>query len=632
MEKTALKRLLKFLGSIQLAVPLLGAIAVVLIGATLYEAQVGTVIVQRQIYKSGWFGLMMALLALNLGVSAISRFPWRGPRKIGFALTHGGLILLLAGSAAVIHLGVEGMLPLRTDAGGTSVLRLQGEVLEVLQPNGEAVTAAVAVGASGQVRQREVAGLAILDYRDRTVESTTYVPANYESVRFETIAYPALHLELASERMGQNVEEWLALQPASAGQVNLGPARLQLASAASDVELQTLLAPPQAEDGEWGSVMLTVSGDRRLSKQLDVKASVGRTIALDGNVEVEVANFWPDFRLNAENVPESASNRLLNPALQLQITAPTGVERWFVFGREELEPVRSIVSGEPLAIEVSYAAPNASEGNWFKAIVGPEGDLHYAAQSSDGFQTGDLHLGEAIALGWADFRVTATEFLADARQERTIVDAPARNGDTVPALLVQDTRGDRHWMQWGVPQTFETEAGSVYAVYSPEFYELPFAIALDDFIVERNEGSESVAMWTSQIHLQDRDGIEGGGLTDERLSVSDRRRVWMNHPTWYRGWKIAQASWNPGDLRQSTLQVKREPTWVTALTWAGSAMVVAGIATMFYGPELVAQWRSRSRGAIEPSVDKPSPNAPSARGSEDSDPSVPEGLSAVTID
>ena len=38
----------------------------------------------------------------------------------------------------------------------------------------------------------------------------------------------------------------------------------------------------------------------------------------------------------------------------------------------------------------------------------------------------------------------------------------------------------------------------------------------------------------------------------------------MNHPTWYHGWKIAQASWNPGDLQQSTLQVKREPAWVTA--------------------------------------------------------------------
>ena len=33
-------------------------------------------------------------------------------------------------------------------------------------------------------------------------------------------------------------------------------------------------------------------------------------------------------------------------------------------------------------------------------------------------------------------------------------------------------------------------------------------------------------------------------------------------------------------------KLKREPAWVTALTWTGSALVVLGIATMFYGPSI----------------------------------------------
>ena len=90
-------------------------------------------------------------------------------------------------------------------------------------------------------------------------------------------------------------------------------------------------------------------------------------------------------------------------------------------------------------------------------------------------------------------------------------------------------------------------------------------------------------MWTSKIRIE-----------DPANGISERRNVWMNHPTWYRGWKIAQASWNPGDLQQSTLQVKREPTWVTALTWTGSALVVSGIAVMFYAPALVRKMRSKS--------------------------------------
>ena len=109
---------------------------------------------------------------------------------------------------------------------------------------------------------------------------------------------------------------------------------------------------------------------------------------------------------------------------------------------------------------------------------------------------------------------------------------------------------------------------------------IPFGVKLDEFIVDRNEGSESVAMWTSKIRIDD-------AVTNQ----SQNRKVWMNHPTWYKGWKIAQASWNPNDLQQSTLQVKREPVWVTATTWLGSLLVVIGIAVIFYAPALTKKWR-----------------------------------------
>ena len=108
------QRIFHLLGSIKIAVPLLIIITTTLIGATFYEAQVGSAIVQQTIYKSPWFGLLMFLLAVNLGVSAASRYPWRGTRKIGFALTHIGLIVIIAGSAAVIHLGTEGLITLKT--------------------------------------------------------------------------------------------------------------------------------------------------------------------------------------------------------------------------------------------------------------------------------------------------------------------------------------------------------------------------------------------------------------------------------------------------------------------------------------------------------------------------------------
>src|SRR5207244_9619968 len=64
----------------------------------------------------------------------------------------------------------------------------------------------------------------------------------------------------------------------------------------------------------------------------------------------------------------------------------------------------------------------------------------------------------------------------------------------------------------------------------------------------------------------------------------------MNHPFsypggWWRTWsgltyKISQASWNPDNLDQSSVQILRDPGWL--LKWIGSLLVVVGVFMMFY--------------------------------------------------
>ena len=64
----------------------------------------------------------------------------------------------------------------------------------------------------------------------------------------------------------------------------------------------------------------------------------------------------------------------------------------------------------------------------------------------------------------------------------------------------------------------------------------------------------------------------------------------MNHPFSYpSGWlhtwtgltyKISQASWNPDNLDQSTVQILRDPGWL--LKWIGSLLIVVGVFMMFY--------------------------------------------------
>ncbi len=578
----------QLLGSIKLAVPLLIAIASILIGATFYESEVGSAVVQQQIYKSPWFGALMFLLAVNLGISTLSRYPWKGARKVGFAVTHWGLVVIIAGSAAVIHLSMEGMLLARTDAGPVSTLRVEGDLLEVAAPGEPIQQASLFIKQDGTVVPNQVGGLSLLGYSDRTMKT----------VRFEagaSVENPAVRLVLSSDRMNQSLERWLAVAPVAYSQLDIGPAELKIVRAQTAAELKELLTAPtnqQHPAGKWGELTVNWQGESHL---VDIEKSLNQPTEIEAQGEplrLEVTGFWPDFRLDGDRQPMSASAQLRNPAIQLSLAQGESVENWFVFGNPSFEPVRSQVTGVPVPVELSYdilsydistvSAPDA----FFKVIVDAAGGLHYIAKSSKGFTTGPLRLGEPVTPGWADFEVTLMEVISHAQVQRDIVPLPKDlSGDLLaegnsglnPALLVATGKGEPPvWVPWGEPTTVASQSGDWYVAFSPKLLQLPFSLKLNDFIVERNEGSESVAMWTSAVSLFD---PFAHSLEDARAD----RRVWMNHPTWFKGWKIAQASWNPGDLSQSTLQVKREPWWVTGLTWLGSVMVIVGVATMFYG-------------------------------------------------
>lgn len=575
LSKTA-----RFLGSIRLAVPLLVAIAIILIGATFYESAVGSATVQRVIYKSPWFGGLMFLLAVNLGISTLSRYPWRGPRKIGFALTHWGLIVIIAGSAAVIHLSTEGMLLVRTDSGPASQIRVEGDLLEVAAPGQSSQQTDIFIRSDGSVYPSRFAGLSLLGYSDRAIKTVRFTDDG-------PVDNLAVQVRLHSDRMGQDLDRWLAVAPAGYRQMDVGPARLELFQAADDLELQHLLNPPKSAGPAFGQIQL----DQMV---VDVQKFLGQTLTLPETLTVEVANVWPDFRLDAQGQPTSATPIFRNPAVQLNVQQGDIQERWFVFAQPGFAPIRS---GDEIELTVTYVAPEPTPTDYFRIVASPAGELFYAALSSKGFNSGPFSAERPVTPGWADFEISLRDRLNHASVQRQVVPVmPVATGTAPaagsPALHVATATGQDFWLPWGEPTSLETPESSYFAAFSPKLLQLPFYVKLNDFIVERNEGSESVAMWTSQVTL-----------FDPKTDTAVNRAVWMNHPTWFRDWKLAQASWNPGDLQQSTLQLKREPWWVTALTWSGSLMVVLGIGVMFYGPGLMKKVKGRSRLSSEAKVE-----------------------------
>src|SRR5687768_4640027 len=104
-------RPLEWLGSLRLAIGLIVTLAVVCAAATFYESSHGTPAAQRDVYRTGWFALLLVLIGVNVTLSMVKRFPWKA-HQAGFVMSHVGILLLLAGSLVSLHFGLDASLAL----------------------------------------------------------------------------------------------------------------------------------------------------------------------------------------------------------------------------------------------------------------------------------------------------------------------------------------------------------------------------------------------------------------------------------------------------------------------------------------------------------------------------------------
>src|SRR5438045_374922 len=101
----------RFFASLKLAVVLLAVLIIASIAGTIYESSFDAKVARTYVYGAPWFNLWLILLAANLTVSALSRWPWR-KHHVAFLITHLGIITLLIGSLIGRIFGIEGTITL----------------------------------------------------------------------------------------------------------------------------------------------------------------------------------------------------------------------------------------------------------------------------------------------------------------------------------------------------------------------------------------------------------------------------------------------------------------------------------------------------------------------------------------
>jgi hypothetical protein len=614
----------RFFASLKLAVILLAVLIVGAIAGTIYESSFDAKVARAYIYGASWFNIWLILLATNLAVSALSRWPWR-KHHVAFLITHLGIITLLAGSLIGRIWGIEGTITLLKGDPPSNRLLVDEHQLRVRDVDGviKGYPAEFLHHPPTPDHPRDLGTLA----SGARLSVVNYAPGLDGKLNPKSVpagGSSALHFTISTAMMGQHLESWLLADDPQHGSFAMGLANIELKrgkaaapAPAADVApgspnksgkepidleesifafskapeeqigrvqkgggvgAKVRLLPP--ENGSKGKVALSLNGQETT---FDVAENLGKDVPITGTpFMLKMENYWPDFRIQ-DGKPGSLSDQPKNPAILVTIRGK-GVPA-------AAAPAASNPHGTAPDFNTNGGPPAmpppGSEGlNHLTIFIDDAGAMSYELTSrKNGKSSGQIEMNKPLTTGWADWQLVADKSMPHAApwMDFTPTEAPA--GPTTRELpdglrvrVQQNGETFEQWVPAGWQITIPTSPQLTEIAYGWKTIPLPIGLELTNFEVTRNEGTDSPAGFKSTLHVATAEGDSANG------------QCWMNNPfsfpgAWWRTWtgltyKISQASWNPENLSQSTVQILRDPGWL--FKWTGSLLIVTGVFMMFY--------------------------------------------------
>jgi len=126
----AIDAVYRFLASLKLAVLSISTLAASLAFATWFESRYGTSAAQDYVYRSTWFAVLLAFLAINILCAALIRYPWK-KRQTGFVITHAGLLILIFGSYWSFKTADEGTVGMLEGESRAQLVRRNDPVIRI---------------------------------------------------------------------------------------------------------------------------------------------------------------------------------------------------------------------------------------------------------------------------------------------------------------------------------------------------------------------------------------------------------------------------------------------------------------------------------------------------------------------
>ncbi|HXY42296.1 MAG TPA: cytochrome c biogenesis protein ResB [Vicinamibacteria bacterium] len=238
VDKRSGGRVVLVLASLRLAVVTMLTLGSVCAYATFYEMRNGTPAVQRDIYQTPWFALILATLGVNVASVMVSRYPWTR-HHIGFLVAHVGILAILAGSLVSIYRGLDSNLALFEGETGERVT-LHDRSLQLALPTGARASFPVLFekhpASPGREQRFAVPGQDLVLVAD---ESRPHVGVS-ESFASAESGTPALHFQLQAPMATQ--DGWLVPDDPERSRLDLFMVSFAFRSAPGETAAQELLS------------------------------------------------------------------------------------------------------------------------------------------------------------------------------------------------------------------------------------------------------------------------------------------------------------------------------------------------------------------------------------------------------
>ncbi len=328
-----------------------------------------------------------------------------------------------------------------------------------------------------------------------------------------------------------------------------------------DTYLQLRLGDAEA----WSLVRLWRPGAQHLTRKLHLGP---------GTYRAEITTYWPHYEQRIEKADTGPA------AVRLAVTDRRGMQRLtLVAGRSQNAGGRTL-----LFRDAPLGEPAAGER---RILLGRDASGQLIARVPFDLQKVDMGSGETdteIAAGTAFPVETMTLYrepmgrfsfvVSDVFEHVRLVPGPSEDPRAAGAAKVRVTSPGgataEVLVEEGDPDgaTVTLDGRTLTVAVAPRIIELPYALQLDDFVLQKYPGSNNPATYESYVRIYDPElGIDGRPF-----------HIYMNHPLTHRGSKHFQSSYDT-DEKGTILSVNHDPgKWPT---YIGYFLISLGFVLIF---------------------------------------------------